>query len=92
MKKLIPLTMIIILSLVACGDEQPKDSQASKKLEQNQEQGALERAKQYPAPIESIIDQGVEIIDTFEAPGGMMVSAAEMPPPMVGTGFVGSNV
>lgn len=78
MKKLIPLTMIIILSLVACGDEQTKDSQASKKLEQNQEQGALERAKQYPAPIESIIDQGVEIIDTFEAPGGMMGYAGMM--------------
>ncbi len=78
MKRSILLSVILALSLTACGDEQPKDSQAEKAMEQNQEQGALERAKQYPAPIESIIDQGVEIIDTFEAPSGLMGYAGMM--------------
>lgn len=63
------------MSLVACTEETP---QAAEPTEQNREQGALERMKQYPAPIESIIDQGVEIIDTFEAPAGMIGYAGMM--------------
>ncbi|RDX37011.1 thiol:disulfide interchange protein DsbG [Kangiella sp. HD9-110m-PIT-SAG07] len=63
--------------LVACSNEQNKEA-TSNTVKTNQDQGALERAKQYPAPVESIIEQGVEIIDTFEAPSGMIGYAGMM--------------
>ncbi|GAA4360550.1 thiol:disulfide interchange protein DsbG [Kangiella marina] len=77
MKKRYILASILALSLNACADEKAENDGVLK-TEQNQEQGALERVKQYPAPIESIIDQGVEIIDTFEAPAGMIGYAGMM--------------
>lgn len=73
------LLLAATVSLTACADDSSKDSMSTTETsEQNQEQGALERVKQYPAPIESIIDQGVEIIDTFEAPAGMIGYAGMM--------------
>lgn len=77
MKLIKLLSVLTLLALSACSNgEEAKETE--KGVKANQEQGTLERAKQYPAPIESVIDQGVEIIDTFDAPAGMMGYAAMM--------------
>lgn len=77
MKVLKFISVLALVAVSACSnDKEQQDSE--KEIKVNQEQGALERAKQYPAPIESIIDQGVEIIDTFDAPAGMMGYAGMM--------------
>lgn len=68
--------MALILATSGCAEENKE--KAADKSSTNQQQGALERAKQYPKPIESIIEQGVEIIDTFDAPAGMMGYAGMM--------------
>ncbi|MBV34119.1 MAG: thiol:disulfide interchange protein DsbG [Rickettsiales bacterium] len=77
MKCLKLISVLALVALSACSNEK-EEKGTEKAIKANQEQGALERAKQYPAPVESIIDQGVEIIDTFDAPAGMMGYAGMM--------------
>ncbi|AOE51005.1 thiol:disulfide interchange protein DsbG [Kangiella sediminilitoris] len=75
----IALSMALMLALISgCNDDAAKKDSVVDDSSINSEQGALERSKQYPAPIESIIEQGVEIIDTFDAPAGMMGYAGMM--------------
>lgn len=80
MKQLNILAFLAVMALSACADDNDKaqNSSGQAAMESNTQQGALERVKQYPAPIESIIAQGVEIIDTFEAPQGMIGYAGMM--------------
>ena len=79
MKKLVLGLTLLVFTVAGCSQEDAKkDTVTDASPETNQQQGALERAKQYPAPIESIIEQGVEIIDTFEAPNGMIGYAGMM--------------
>ena len=70
--------ILLALATAGCSQEEQKKQPQDASSKKNEQQGALERAKQYPAPIESIIEQGVEIIDTFEAPSGMMGYAGMM--------------
>ncbi|WP_223669759.1 thiol:disulfide interchange protein DsbG [Kangiella shandongensis] len=64
--------------LTACTEDTAQTKETDKLTAIAQDQGALERSKQYPLPVESIIEQGVEIIDTFEAPAGMIGYAGMM--------------
>lgn len=69
----------LLFVLMACTDEtEQSEKKEDKVVTVAQEQGALERSKQYPQPVESMIAQGVEIIDTFKAPAGMIGYAGMM--------------
>lgn len=65
---------------IACSQEQDKEEK--KELVQHsvndESVSMLGQPKEYPAPIESIMEQGVEIIDTFDAPEGMIGYAGMM--------------
>lgn len=77
--KLVLLGLVIILTACAEDNKGTKISRdkAKKELAVETKQ-TISSDEQYPAPIESIIDQGVEIIDTFEAPNGMIGYAGMM--------------
>jgi len=81
MKRIAIGLTLLVLAISGCSEgKENQETKQDKDLatKQNAQQGALERVKQYPAPIESIIDQGVEIIDTFEAPGDLIGYAGMM--------------
>lgn len=70
----------LAITLASCTDDEntTKIAADNEKKDMVTTKQTVSSGEQYPAPIESIIDQGVEIIDTFKAPNGMIGYAGMM--------------